>query len=68
VRLRGKDSNLDYLIARPARRGPEGARTGIGRLSSEAFGAALRALPNGPGTMMDHGAHAMMDASLAEAR
>jgi dihydrolipoamide dehydrogenase len=35
---------------------------------SEAFGAALRALPNGPGTMMDHRAHPMMDASLAEAR
>jgi dihydrolipoamide dehydrogenase len=35
---------------------------------SEAFGAALRALPNGPGTMMDHHAHPMMDASLAEAR
>lgn len=35
---------------------------------SEAFVAALRALPNGPGTMMDHHARAMMDASLAEAR
>jgi dihydrolipoamide dehydrogenase len=35
---------------------------------SEAFGAALRALPNGPGTMMDHHAHPMMDASLAETR
>jgi pyruvate/2-oxoglutarate dehydrogenase complex dihydrolipoamide dehydrogenase (E3) component len=35
---------------------------------SEAFGAALRALPNGPGTMMDHHAHPLMDASLAEAR
>jgi pyruvate/2-oxoglutarate dehydrogenase complex dihydrolipoamide dehydrogenase (E3) component len=35
---------------------------------SEAFGTALRALPNGPGTMMDHRAHPMMDASLAEAR
>jgi pyruvate/2-oxoglutarate dehydrogenase complex dihydrolipoamide dehydrogenase (E3) component len=35
---------------------------------SEAFGAALRALPNGPGAMMDHVAHPMMDASLAEAR
>jgi Pyridine nucleotide-disulphide oxidoreductase, dimerisation domain len=35
---------------------------------SEAFGAALRALPNGPGTMMDHVAHPMMDASLAAAR
>ncbi len=35
---------------------------------SEAFGAALRALPNGPGTMMDHVAHPMMDASLAEVR
>ena len=36
---------------------------------SEAFGAALRALPNGtPGTMMDHRAHPMMDAPLAEAR
>jgi hypothetical protein len=33
---------------------------------SEAFGGALRALPNGPGTMMDHVAHPMMDASLAE--
>jgi dihydrolipoamide dehydrogenase len=36
---------------------------------SEAFGAALRALPNGrTGTMMDHRAHPMMDAPLAEAR
>jgi pyruvate/2-oxoglutarate dehydrogenase complex dihydrolipoamide dehydrogenase (E3) component len=35
---------------------------------SEAFGAALRSLPNGPGTMMDHHAHPMMGASLAEAR
>ncbi|MGH3033681.1 MAG: dihydrolipoyl dehydrogenase family protein [Gaiellaceae bacterium] len=36
---------------------------------SEAFGAALRALPNGtPGTMMDHLAHPMMKAELEEAR
>jgi pyruvate/2-oxoglutarate dehydrogenase complex dihydrolipoamide dehydrogenase (E3) component len=35
---------------------------------SEAFGAALRALPDGPGTMMDHHAHPMMAASLAETR
>jgi pyruvate/2-oxoglutarate dehydrogenase complex dihydrolipoamide dehydrogenase (E3) component len=35
---------------------------------SEAFGAALRALPNGPGIMMDHHAHPMMDAALTEAR
>jgi dihydrolipoamide dehydrogenase len=33
---------------------------------SEAFGAALRALPNGPGTMMDHVAHPLMTAELAE--
>jgi pyruvate/2-oxoglutarate dehydrogenase complex dihydrolipoamide dehydrogenase (E3) component len=35
---------------------------------SEAFGAALRALPNGPGTMMDHRPHPMMTAELAESR
>jgi pyruvate/2-oxoglutarate dehydrogenase complex dihydrolipoamide dehydrogenase (E3) component len=36
---------------------------------SEAFGAALRALPNGtPGTMMDHEAHPHMAGALAEAR
>jgi pyruvate/2-oxoglutarate dehydrogenase complex dihydrolipoamide dehydrogenase (E3) component len=36
---------------------------------SEAFGAALRALPNGkPGTMMDHRPHPMMTAELDEAR
>jgi dihydrolipoamide dehydrogenase len=35
---------------------------------SEAFGAALRALPNGPGTMMDHRAHPHMTAEPAEVR
>jgi dihydrolipoamide dehydrogenase len=35
---------------------------------SEAFGAALRALPNGPGTMMDHRAHPLMTAEPAEVR
>jgi pyruvate/2-oxoglutarate dehydrogenase complex dihydrolipoamide dehydrogenase (E3) component len=35
---------------------------------SEAFGAALRALPNGPGTMMDHHAHPMMAAPVGAAR
>ena len=35
---------------------------------SEAFGAALRALPNGPGTMMDHHAHPRMAAPLAATR
>ena len=34
---------------------------------SEAFGAALRALPNGaPGTMMDHRAHPLMTAATAD--
>jgi pyruvate/2-oxoglutarate dehydrogenase complex dihydrolipoamide dehydrogenase (E3) component len=35
---------------------------------SEAFGAALRALPNGPGTMMDHDAHPMMAMPVEAAR
>jgi dihydrolipoamide dehydrogenase len=35
---------------------------------SEAFGAALRALPDGPGEMMDHHAHPLMGVRLAEAR
>jgi dihydrolipoamide dehydrogenase len=35
---------------------------------SEAFGAALRALPNGPGTMMDHRPHPMMTAELEKTR
>jgi hypothetical protein len=35
---------------------------------SEAFGAALRALPNGPGTMMDHRPHPMITTELAETR
>ena len=35
---------------------------------SEAFGAALRALPNGPGAMMDHRAHPHMTAEPAEVR
>jgi pyruvate/2-oxoglutarate dehydrogenase complex dihydrolipoamide dehydrogenase (E3) component len=36
---------------------------------SEAFGAALRALPNGmPGAMMDHVAHPLMTAATAEIR
>ena len=35
---------------------------------SEAFGAALRALPNGPGTMMDHHAHPMMASPVEAAR
>lgn len=35
---------------------------------SEAFGAALRALPNGPGAMMDHRAHPLMTAEPAEVR
>jgi dihydrolipoamide dehydrogenase len=35
---------------------------------SEAFGAALRALPNGPGTMMDHHAHPMMSSPVEAAR
>jgi dihydrolipoamide dehydrogenase len=35
---------------------------------SEAFGAALRALPNGPGTMMDHHAHPLMAAPVEAAR
>ena len=35
---------------------------------SEAFGAALRALPNGPGTMMDHYAHPMMASPAKAAR
>ncbi len=36
---------------------------------SEAFGAALRALPNGtPGAMMDHHAHPMMTAPLGAVR
>ena len=35
---------------------------------SEAFGAALRALPDGPGTMMDHHAHPMMAAPVGAAR
>jgi pyruvate/2-oxoglutarate dehydrogenase complex dihydrolipoamide dehydrogenase (E3) component len=35
---------------------------------SEAFGAALRALPNGPGTMMDHHAHPRMAAAVEAAR
>jgi pyruvate/2-oxoglutarate dehydrogenase complex dihydrolipoamide dehydrogenase (E3) component len=34
---------------------------------SEAFGAALRALPNGPGTMMDHHAHPFMTAPVEAA-
>ena len=34
---------------------------------SEAFGAALRALPNGPGTMMDHHPHPMMAAPVEAA-
>lgn len=34
---------------------------------SEAFGAALRALPDGPGTMMDHHAHPMMAAPVESA-
>lgn len=35
---------------------------------SEAFGAALRALPNGPGAMMDHHAHPRMAAPLTATR
>jgi pyruvate/2-oxoglutarate dehydrogenase complex dihydrolipoamide dehydrogenase (E3) component len=35
---------------------------------SEAFGAALRALPEAPETMMDHVAHPFMTAELAETR
>jgi dihydrolipoamide dehydrogenase len=35
---------------------------------SEAFGTALRALPNGPGAPMDHHAHPMMTAELAATR
>jgi pyruvate/2-oxoglutarate dehydrogenase complex dihydrolipoamide dehydrogenase (E3) component len=35
---------------------------------SEAFGAALRALPDGPGTMMDHHPHPMMSAPVEAAR
>jgi pyruvate/2-oxoglutarate dehydrogenase complex dihydrolipoamide dehydrogenase (E3) component len=35
---------------------------------SEAFGAALRALPDGPGTVMDHHPHPMMAASVETAR
>jgi dihydrolipoamide dehydrogenase len=35
---------------------------------SEAFGAALRALPNGPGMMMDHQPHPMMVDSVEAAR
>jgi dihydrolipoamide dehydrogenase len=34
---------------------------------SEAFGAALRALPDGPGTMMDHHPHPMMVAPVEAA-
>lgn len=35
---------------------------------SEAFGAALRALPDGPGAMMDHHAHPRMAAPLTATR
>jgi pyruvate/2-oxoglutarate dehydrogenase complex dihydrolipoamide dehydrogenase (E3) component len=35
---------------------------------SEAFGAALRALPDGPGTMMDHHAHPLMAAPVGATR
>jgi pyruvate/2-oxoglutarate dehydrogenase complex dihydrolipoamide dehydrogenase (E3) component len=35
---------------------------------SEAFGAALRALPDGPGTMMDHHAHPLMAAPVEATR
>jgi pyruvate/2-oxoglutarate dehydrogenase complex dihydrolipoamide dehydrogenase (E3) component len=35
---------------------------------SEAFGAALRVLPDGPGTMMDHHAHPLMAAPVGATR
>ena len=62
----------EYLSGRTARprpvAGTHGLVASVWSEVSEAFGAALRALPNGPGTMMDHHAHPMMASPVEAAR